>query len=117
MLEYLEDQMDNDRLDPKLLEELHWSREDVERFVRRWRAMQRAAAQEGPAGEAARRKLEAALAGLGLQRRGTTISGGEGEESTALPLEATRRSDPPAEYLEQFKAFTRGTAKARPQQP
>ena len=52
-LEYLRDQMAKDK--SSLLEQLGWSREDAEGFLRRWDEMKRAAGQQGPAGDTARK--------------------------------------------------------------
>lgn len=115
VIERLKDQLAKDQLDPKLLEQMQWSREDVERFVKRWQAMRDAAAAQGHEGQAAQQQLDDAIRNLGLRPRGTSLSSGQVSGDTARDLRETRRTAPPPEYADQYRAYTTGTSKAREQ--
>jgi len=110
-LEYLKDQMNKENPDKKLLEDLKWSREDAARFVAKWEKMKRDAQAAGPQGEAARKQLDGALDGLGLRPRGASLRGGQTSETRTPTVRDARRSEPPPEYRQQFRAFTKGVAK------
>ncbi|MGE0606764.1 MAG: hypothetical protein AB7O62_06525 [Pirellulales bacterium] len=113
-LEYLKDQLDQDQPDQELLDKLGWSREDMQRFVSRWEEMKSRAGQRGAEGDAARKRLEDELRGLGLRPRGTKLDGDSREkEAERTRLRDSRRSEPPPEYAEQYKAYTQGKAKGR----
>lgn len=109
-LEYLNDQMERGEVDEELLRKLKWTPEDMARFLKRWQQLKEAAQQGGAEGELARQRLDQALSGLGLRRRGVELTSEESPEETARDVRASRRADPPAEYREQFRAFTEGTA-------
>ena len=112
VLERLEDQLDRDRLDPKLLDKLGWTKEEMERFVQRWRAMQKEARSTDEKGREARRGLDNALRSLGL--RSDRIDRRSGRRTDEVRnLRDAYRGRPPAEIEEQMKAYIRGTAKVR----
>ncbi|MGE0536839.1 MAG: hypothetical protein AB7O68_17845 [Pirellulales bacterium] len=111
VIESLKDQLANDQLDPELLKKLGWSREDVEKFVNKWEALRKAAGQEGPEGDEAREQYDRVINDLNLKRRGVSI------RQSAKPdqvnrLRESRGSKPPAEYADQFRAYTEGATKA-----
>ena len=110
-LEYLKDQLNKENPDKKLLEELKWTREDAARFVAKWEKMKRESRAAGPQGEAARKQLDNALENLGLRPHGTALGGGQASESRTPTVRDTRRSEPPPEYRQQFRAYTKGVAK------
>ena len=85
-LEHLRDQMARDK--SNLLDELGWSREDGERFLQRWEEMKRAAGQEGPNGQAAKKSLDEAIKSLGLRPHGTQLTG-EREHTTSFAASTT----------------------------
>ena len=68
VLENLKDQLEKDQVDRKLLDKLGWTREDMERFVRRWEQMKRGARQANPRQRDAREELNDALRSLGLRK-------------------------------------------------
>lgn len=109
VLEYLKDQVASGDPDQELLDKLGWTPDDMARFLRRWEELKRQAAQEGPAGDEARRRLDRALQGLGLRRRGMQLEAGADQEQTEQ-IRETRRAGPPPEYREQFRAYTEETA-------
>ncbi len=111
VIDSLRDQLADNNVDPELLKKLGWSREDVEKFVRRWEALRKAAGQEGPEGDKAREQYERVISDLNLKRRGVSI------RQTAKPdqvnrLRESRGTKPPAEYADQFRAYTEGASKA-----
>jgi hypothetical protein len=117
-LEYLKDQLAKENPDKKLLEELKWTREDAARFVAKWEKMKRDAQSAGPQGDAAKKQLDEALSNLGLRPHGTALRGGEKSETHTPTVRDARRSEPPPEYRQQYRAFTKGAAKsANPDKP
>jgi hypothetical protein len=89
-----------------VLNELGWTREQAAAFLARWEAMQRMAESDDP-GE--RADFDRAVRSLGLRPEGvrrssdvpTDVRGGQAEG---------RRTRPPSDYREQFKAFMQGTS-------
>lgn len=113
-LEHLKDQLAKKQPDQDLLDRLGWSRADLEKFLARWEQMKQAAKAEGAEGDQARQKLKDALESLGLKPRTTAIQGREGGDDKLQNLREARRSAPPPEFAEQFRAYTEGTSKAKP---
>lgn len=106
-LEHLRDQKDNP--DPKLLDKLGMSKDELARFVQKWEHMKKAAREDA----AAKRELDESLRSLGLRSSRDKLRGGgaKNDEVKGL-LDQGPRSEPPPAYLEQFNAFKRGTARA-----
>jgi hypothetical protein len=102
-LQYLERQRDNP--DQRLLDRLGWTAADLQRFIRRWQELRRAAQQSGTAGEEGKSELDDALESLGLQPERDRIRRGKWEGDELSAGDAGTRSRPPSEYLEQYKAF------------
>jgi hypothetical protein len=116
-LEHLKDQLNKDQPDQELLDKLKWSREDLQRFVDHWERMKRDAQAPGEAGDAARRKLNESLGGLGLKPHGTRIKSNSGAGDQLRELRSSRRASPPPEYAEQVKAYKQRLAKGQQDQP
>ncbi len=112
VLDHLRDQLNKGEVDPKLLDELGWTAEDLEKFVRRWEQMRAQARDENRKGEAGKRELDATLRSLGLRPRGTELGGDRAADDSQRGLKDSRRTSPPAEYAEQYKAYTQGTARS-----
>jgi hypothetical protein len=111
VLEKLENQLDNNQLDQKALDDLGWTKDDVRRLVERWRQMKQAARAPGPEGEAAREQLNEALRSLGLGRDRVSRQGGQNADELRN-LRAAPRVAPPAGYAEQFKAYQKGLSRS-----
>lgn len=94
--------------DEAMLNELGWSREQAEAFLARWQAMQQAAAR----GADEQREYDTALQSLGLRPAGVRTSRRRAADRTGTQLES-RRTQPPLEYRERFKAFQKGTGSGR----
>jgi len=103
-VEHLERSLDEGRRE--VLDELGWTEEQARAFLARWRAMQQFAGSDDPVERA---EFERAVRSLGLRPAGvrssrevpTDVRGGQAED---------RRSRPPSDYREQFKAFMQGTS-------
>ena len=88
-----------------ILDELGWTRDQARAFLKRWEAMQAMARSDDPV---KRGDVERAVRSLGLRPDGargsrdvpSDVKGGQAEG---------RRTRPPSEYREQFKAYTQGT--------
>jgi hypothetical protein len=89
-----------------VLDDLGWTPEQARAFLERWDSMRRAT----PNGDARQRgDFERALRSLGLRPAGarssrdvpTDVRGGQAEG---------RRSRPPSDYRDQFRAFLEGTS-------
>ena len=85
----------------------------MQRFVDHWERMKREAQTPGPAGNAARQRLEESLRGLGLRPQGTSIKSNTGGGDQQRGLRASRRTAPPAEYADQVKAYKQRLAKGQ----
>jgi hypothetical protein len=117
VLDRLSDQLEKDQVDQQMLDEMGWTRKDLERFVKRWNEMRSEAQQVGPEGDEARQRLDDALKGLGLQPRGTTIRGGGGSKLSDQQTRQSRRGRPPAEYREQYEEYTKSLGESRKRKP
>jgi len=109
-LEYLEEQLAEDDPDPKLLDRLGWSKEDLKRFYQQWDRMRREADGRTPGGEAAREEFQKALDSLGLRPRGTELRGGQTQVDRVGNLKEGLRFTPPPEWAEAYRAFKIGVA-------
>ena len=58
-----------------------------------------------------RPELDEALRSLGLRPRATSMQGNAGRDDKSQGYKESRRTSPPPEYAEQYKAYTQGTAK------
>ena len=103
-VEHLRDSLDKGRQD--VLDELGWTPEQARAFLDRWQAMQRLAGSTDP-GE--RADFERAVRSLGLRSEGVRSSRDVPSDAKGGQAEG-RRSRPPSDYREQFKAFMQGTS-------
>jgi hypothetical protein len=110
-LDYLRDQLA--KKNPELLGRLGWSEDDARRFLNRWEAMQRAAGEQGLAGENAKKQFNDALRSLGLRPNGVELSHGGIAPDQPQNLRDAGRFAPPADWAEQFREYTRGVAKGK----
>jgi hypothetical protein len=103
-LEHLRDTVESGQTD--VLDELGWTRDQARAFLERWEAMRRQA--ESPDLQK-RGDFERVLRSLGLRPSGV-------QNSRDVPADAKggqaegRRSRPPSDYRERFKAFLQGTS-------
>ena len=94
--------------DDGILEELGWSQEQAEAFLDRWEAMQQAAEDS----QQQRQDYERAVRSLGLRPTGVRTSRQLFTDREGKRLES-RRTQPPLEYRERFKAYQKGTGSGR----
>ncbi len=113
VLDRLKDQLKKGQPDEALLDKLQWSKEDLERFVKRWEEMKANAKQPGAKGNKAKDELDQALKGLGLRPKGTSTKAGKTRQDKASGIRDSRRSEPPAEYAEQYQQYNVGTSKGK----
>ncbi len=103
VLDYLE--QTREAPDPDLLEDLQWSKEDLQRFADRWRDIREMAEQSGGQGQT---EVEEALRSLGLRPKD---GGATTRRESADPLRGIRdagnRKPPPAAFRDAFDAFRR----------
>jgi hypothetical protein len=113
VLDKLKDQLKKGEPDEALLDKLQWTKQDLERFVKRWEEMKANARQPGANGKKAKDELDEALKGLGLRPRGTSTKAGKSSQDNATGIRDSRRSEPPAEYAEQYQQYNVGTSKGK----
>jgi collagen type III alpha len=107
----LKDQLAKGEPDPELLKRLAWTKDDARKFVEQWESMMRSAQTPTNDGNTARRELDERLRSLGLRPTGTKLTGDRTKSDQQRGLREGTRSSPPAEYADQFRAFTTGTGK------
>ncbi len=89
-----------------VLDRLGWTREQARAFLERWEKMRQTAESDDPV---QRGEFERAVRSLGLRPDGVKSSRDVPSDVRGGQSEG-RRSRPPSEYREQFKAYTQGTA-------
>ncbi|HAO71570.1 MAG TPA: hypothetical protein DCR06_03110, partial [Planctomycetaceae bacterium] len=92
--------------DDEMLKELGWTREQAEAFLQRWDNMQKASVN-GNQGQ--KQAFEQTLRSLGLRPDRVRSSRQIEEDSKGVQIES-RRTQPPYEYRERFKAFMKGAS-------
>ena len=92
--------------DDDMLRELGWTRKQAEAFLRRWENMQKSA-DNGSQGQ--QRAYEQTLRSLGLRTDRVRTSRTIQEDQKGVEVES-RRTQPPYEYRERFKAFLKGAS-------
>jgi hypothetical protein len=110
VLERLKDQLDKGRADRELLRKLGWSQEELAKFVRRWEQLKREAKGADERAPKARRELDAALRSLGLRPAGARAAASKQSGDDQRGLRGSRRSLPPAEFQDAFRAYSQGLA-------
>jgi hypothetical protein len=105
-LDYLARQLAKEKPDPRLLDRLHWSRAELEKFYQQWLQMRKEAQLGGPE---ARQKYNDALRSLGLKPHSTELRGGTARDNLQH-LRDSRHSDPPPGWRELFNAYSEGIA-------
>ena len=100
----LKDDLDKGRTE--LLDELGWTRDQARAFLQRWEAMRALEKSNDPV---KRSEFDRAVRSLGLRPDGARSSRDVPADVKGGQAEG-RRSRPPSEYREQFKAYTQGTS-------
>lgn len=110
-LDRLKQQLDKGEVDPELLKKFT-SREALEDFVKRWESMRQAAGDSSPAAEPARKQFQDTLKSLGLRPKATTQQGAMTGGDDGRAQRGARRSEPPAKYADQYRAYTTGVGQS-----
>jgi hypothetical protein len=108
-LQHLKDQQNNP--DPELMKRLGWTKEELNAFLRRWDELKRAAKED----KEARPELDEAYRSLGLRPANAarrTLD--QRDDTTRSMRDSGARSEPPAGYADQFRAFRKGVSKSKP---
>lgn len=113
VLETLEEQLKRKDVDKRLLDELGWTAEDLQRFIDRWQGLKAAAREDTPTAGAARRELDDALRSLGL-RRGP-LQQDNRQDDQLRDLHEGYRGTVPLEYRERLRAYSESISRARPE--
>jgi hypothetical protein len=108
-LEYLRDQ--KNKRDPKLLDELNMTEKELEEWVNHWEAMKRGARE----GEVDRDSYTDALRSLGLRPHADRRRAVGARDDNLRGADSGVRSEPPPAFIEQFRAFKSGAARAEDQ--
>lgn len=116
VLEKLKDQMARDKVDQEILDDLGWSDEDLQRFVRRWDQMKQRARLSGEAGRQAREDLDEALRSLGL-RKDRLETRYRPDDDRLQKLYEAFRQPPPKEIESRLRSYNRGVSKTAPSPP
>ncbi|MGE3317230.1 MAG: hypothetical protein AB7O26_19095, partial [Planctomycetaceae bacterium] len=111
VLRKLEDDLKRGEVDPKLLEELGWTKEQMQKFTEQLKKQLNAQELDDSAAARARqRQFEETLKSLNFRAKGTRRSGAD-VKKRATDEVGPRRTPPPAEYREYYEAFTRSLSK------
>ena len=103
-LQYLKDQEHDP--DPELLDRLGWTKEEMQEFMRRWEALQKAAAEDPKASH----ELDESLRSLGLTpAKNRRRAGGEKSDNARDLRDSGGRSSAPKTYRDQFDNFRKGS--------
>lgn len=103
-LDYLQKAVESG--DTAVLDRLGWTADEARAFLDRWQKMRQFAASADPV---ERGEFERAVRSLGLRPDGVRSSRDVPSDARGGQAEG-RRSRPPADYQEQFKAYTQGTS-------
>jgi hypothetical protein len=110
VLETLSEQMKQKKVDKRLLDELGWSEQDLQKFIVRWQQLKEAAHGDTPAADAAQKELDEALRSLGLHHG--TLQQGKVTEDSVRDLREGYHGPVPLEYQERLRAYNQGVSRA-----
>lgn len=109
ILERLEDQLKKKEVDKNLLDKLGWSKDELRRFVDRWKNLKEQASDDTGASD----ELSDALRSLGLKRNGRTGYNSKVTKDQLRNLQEAYRGKVPLEYQDQVNRYLKGTANAQ----
>ena len=105
VLSYLDEQLQQGA-DPRLLERLGWSEEELRLFHERWTEMKR----QAKTSPAARRRYEEELHDMGLRPQGgngVSVSGRSAGEKSSAAARSVLRVPPPPAYRDRLREYNR----------
>ena len=93
-----------------MLDDLGWTKDDLAQFLSRWEA----AKKEAASSKKAKGELDEALRSLGLRPQNDKLRRGDVKSDNVRGLnDVGPQSAPPSKYLDQFRAFKKGAARAK----
>lgn len=110
VLEQLGKQLRSGNVDPELKKATGMNEQELREVHDRWQERMRAAEQPGPTGEAAANKLREQLRSLGLRPQQSSNAGDSTADDTQRGNRVNRRSAPPSEYRDIYRAFQKGAS-------
>jgi hypothetical protein len=118
VLQRLQQNLERGEVDPKLLEELGWTEEQLQRFVGRLQTALEETAKpaETPQDQARRVQFEEMLKSLDVHRAGSVRTGGD-QPSREVEQTDVRRAPVPAEYRRAWENYTRSLSKTPKPKP
>lgn len=108
VLDRLSDQLDKKKVDSQLLDKLGWNKDELQRFVARWKNLKSKAAGSGDEQAAAQQELNAALRSLGLRKDRRLGYRSSQIKDDLRNLRDANRTRTPAEYVEQMRRYVKG---------
>jgi hypothetical protein len=108
VLDRLEEQLEKQDVDKKLLEKLGWTEDELRRFVARWKSLK--AEAEATPSEETKQELDNALRSLGLNPNRRTGYQSNITKDKLRQLQDSYRGQIPLEYADQVRAYIKGTA-------
>ena len=91
----------------EVLKDLGWTRDEAEKFIDRQEQRLKNAQCANPE-DPSRRQAEDALRSLGLRPSRTDRAGGNVTADSQRGMSSGRRTAPPPEYADQYKAYSQG---------
>jgi hypothetical protein len=111
-LRRLQQQLDRGEVDQKLLDELGWTREELESFVKRMQSQlaDRELNQQQPEKSLSQKSFDEMLRSLGINESGTSRDGNSARDRQRQDT-TIRQSTPPARYRNSFEAYQRSLSR------
>lgn len=107
VLDYLKDQKDDP--DTELLDELGWTKRELNDFLKRWQQLKQAASED----DVSKRELDESLRSLGLRpARDRSRTGGTKSDDVRGLRDSGSQSTAPAGYQKLIDAFKKGAARS-----
>ena len=102
--------MEEGQVDEELLDKLGWSEDQLRRFMQRW---ERLAQEQPPTTGQSETELDEALRSLGLRPKDNRLDAGGVRQDDLRGIEQGRRSRPPSQYEDLFRAFNQSLSRGR----
>ncbi|MEM9659200.1 MAG: hypothetical protein AAF961_12645, partial [Planctomycetota bacterium] len=116
VLNRLEDQLQENRVDADMLRKLGWDRDELSAFVKRWQNLKAQAKAPGEAGRQGRQELDKALKSIGLNpNRKTDFRAVEGPADQLRDVNQDYRGKTPLEWLDRVQGYVKGASASRDQ--
>lgn len=118
VLQRLKRQLDRGEVDQKLLDELGWTKEEMRRFVDRLeKQVSDSDNDTSPDATARRMQFEETLKGLKVRRKAASQTGDSSRQRRTQQVKQARQLPVPAEYREQYDAYTKSLSKQGGENP